>query len=381
MKEVLEKIRLNTLAFQRSKIKNVLLVINVEGYAIGDSVIFFSKIRAISKFLNCLKFDVVTTRAHYTFLHNSPFIKLLFFDLDEADLTRYDLIINFSKKDTCLAEFLCSKYQEAIMEGQVKFSVYSLYMQQGTRQTDLFDYFLDFETYLFGDYLRERDFAGHELHISAEERDWGNRQLKEYGIKGSEKVIVLLDSASSRNKLMPMNEYFELVRFLMSLKNTRLLVFDPDNSDKRVFYQHILNDSRLEQFIFIQRQGLRKDLCLLASDYIQMVFGPCTGLLHCAEGIYNTFDNYGYLGREWPLLVSYMGPAELGDMDKWFWWGSTHVECLYMIDDPNARGKKKVKKLIGPGQYGLHSSQFLAAPLIDYFRDNYGEKFNRWKML
>lgn len=78
MKEVLEKIKLNTLAFQRSKIKNALLVINVEGYAIGDSVIFFSKIRAISKFLNGLKFDVVTTKAHYTFLFNSPFIKFFF---------------------------------------------------------------------------------------------------------------------------------------------------------------------------------------------------------------------------------------------------------------------------------------------------------------
>jgi ADP-heptose:LPS heptosyltransferase len=382
MKELLQKLKENTLSMKRDKVKNVLVVIMVEGYPIGDSVLVFSGLRAISKYFNGQQFDLLTTKEHYTYLQNSPLVKNYYFDMEGVDFPAYDLIVNFSTRDIYLAEFLNRKYREGILNGSHAFGVHSLFLKKGFEHNVLFEFFSDFERYIMSEYQLEREFWGHELHMSAADREWGNEWFRSQGVKENEKVIVVLDGTSGRSKLLPMNVYFDVLRFFMTFENTRILIFDPDNLDKRSFYQQMLENEHLDQFIFVKRHGLRKDFCLLASDFVHMVFGPCTGLLHCAEGIYNTMDQKGVLSREWPMLIAYMGPTTSpDDPDKWYWWGDTHVECLYTEMDLREPDRRVVKRLAGPGRFGLPCQEFKAGALIRYLTRNHGERLREWGML
>jgi len=382
MEATLKKIKANTLRANRTNIRKILMTIEVDGYPIGDSVVFFSKIRALVRYFNVQYLDILTNAQHHVFLNHSPLVRQFYFDISVPNLADYDLIINFSTLDKELAIFIDKHYSPAVTGRNINFGVYNLYRKRGMEHTLLFEYLYDFERYLVSEYLDERDYVGHELHLSEEERQWGNNWFRERGIKEGEKVIVLLDSSSTRGKLMPIAAYCEVLRFFRSFRNTRILIFDPDNIDKSMIYKHLLETEDMDDFLFVKRQGLRKDLCLLASDFIHIVLGPCTGLLHCAEGIYNTLDKKGALQREWPLLLAYIGPPESEDApDKWFWWGETHVECLYQVADVTEPEKRQVKKLSKPGRHGLPCSKFMAAPFIKHLKEHYGQKFRTWGML
>lgn len=379
MESVLQKIAENNLTLQRSKVKNVLVVVMLEKYPIGDSILFFSKLRAINKYFSNQYFDVLTNQQHYIFLANSPQIRNYYFNMELADFTGYDLVITLSNNDTPLAAFINQKYGPNVLDGTFPLRIKSIYKKRKFEQPLLFDYYQEFEDYILGDYMHERDFSGHELHLSEQEQQWANDWLNAQGIQDHEKVIVVLDNTSLRIKLMPTDAYFDMIRFFMSFPNTRILVFNPDNSNKQDYYQYMLETDNLDKFIFVPQQELRKDICLLGSDYIHMVFGPCTGLLHCAEAIYNYQDANGTLNRKWPLLFTYIGPPPMDDHpDKWFWWGDTHVEALYIEEDLQEPEGRIIRKLTGPGRPGLPCSGFLAAPLIKYLVNHYGNNFREW---
>jgi len=378
---VIKRIRENTSRLQRHNVKKALIIIDVETYPIGDSVVFFSKIRALSKYFNGIHFDVLTNKRHYIFLRYFPVIRKFYFDFSEVNVPGYDLVINFSVDDTALAGIVCKEYDRLALNEEPSFGIYNLYAEQGKEDRLLFPYLHEFHSYLLGEYNYTRDFIGHEIHLSDEEIEWGNNWFRQKGLQYNEKVIILLDSTNVRDKLMPIDVYFELVRFFMTLKHTRILVFDPYNNNKKLFYEYMLGADNLENFIFVEPHGLRNDFCLLASDFVHLIFGPCTGILHCTEGIYNVLDNKGKLQREWPLMICYLGPAAVDAVDKWFWWGETHVDCLYIDHIIKSPEQYIVKKLDGPGRLGLPCSEFKAAPLIRYIREHYGPRLKNWQMI
>jgi hypothetical protein len=95
---------------------------------------------------------------------------------------------------------------------------------------------------------------------------------------------------------------------------------------KELFYREWLGEKYMSRFIFSRGLTLREDLCLISSGYTKLVFGPCTGLLHCASGIYNNFRRHGLREAALPALIVYTGP-----WDAQFWWGkSPLVDCLLL---------------------------------------------------
>jgi hypothetical protein len=72
-------------------------------------------------------------------------------------------------------------------------------------------------------------------------------------------------------------------------EKVKILIFDEKNAGKEALRRNGLNDDALEDFVFVTGQSLRQAICLLSTDCIRLIFGPCTGLLHCASGIYNFF--------------------------------------------------------------------------------------------
>lgn len=374
---IFQHLKANTARLNRGNVKRMLVFINLEKYPIGDSVLFFSKIRAFKKYYHDPVIDVFCTKANYIIMQHYPFIDRFLFDMEAVDFASYDAVMHFAEQDHYLPAMLVYKMgaEQAL---QARFGVYNLYANYGIEKLMLFDVHREFLEYVVTDYLQERDFSGHELYISDEERAWANEWYREAGVQEGERVIIMLDSTASRHKLMRVDVYFEMLRYFMQLKNTRIVVFDPDNIGKREAYSYMLQTDNLDQFIFVKRQGLRKDICLLGGDAVHMILGPCTGLLHCAEGVYNVYEKTGRLQSGWPLMFAYVGPSEKHDLDRWFWWGDTHVEALYVEEE---KQQKVVKKLTGPGNFGLHPTEFTADALIQYFVTAYGHKFKEWDML
>ena len=118
--------------------------------------------------------------------------------------------------------------------------------------------------------------------------------------------------------------------------------------------------------IVSKRQHIRKDLCILSSSYIKMIFGPCTGLMHCASGIYNHFVKKGEPVSDVPAMITYTGK-----WDSQFWWGNSPlVDCLVLRNIENKKKLCVLDHLDEDEKYylddRLECQEYTAAMLIDF---------------
>lgn len=376
---VLEAIRNTPFPSHKVNLRRPLLYIYVESFGIGDCVLYFSRIKAISEFLGNTDFDVAINPQHYELMKYHPLVNRFFLELDEVEFTNYDLVITFSNCEFYLAHFLHKRYGNAILSGAMKIAVYSLFHGED-EQMSIFSNLMELEVFIKVT-CEEQLALKHELYISEEEHAAADSWFEANGMgQGNEHVVVLLDSTSDRNKLMGIECFEQLLRHFLNWKNCTILIFNPESFDKRDIYQEMLGPELVQRMIFVREKDLRKNFCLLSSKYVKMVIGPCTGLLHCAEGIYNTMEQQGRLPRERPVLVAYIGPPAAGDKsDKWSWWGNTHVHCCYIEKD--SEGKKIVKRLVSTGNPGLQTKEFEATPLLEHLYENFGGHFAEWKFI
>jgi hypothetical protein len=179
------------------------------------------------------------------------------------------------------------------------------------------------------------------LYITPEEKKWGDSWLEEHGIKENEQLFVVLDSSSSRGKLLNIGIYFELLSYFLDIPGVRVLIFDEKGIGKNAFYREWLDEEKVSRIIFSERLKLRQDLCLIGSGYTRLVFGPCTGLLHCASAIYNNFVRNGMPVSQVPVMITYTGKYERPGNNAQMWWGSSpFVHCLVLRQ--TMRGKQAI---------------------------------------
>lgn len=381
LQPVLEVIRNTEFAVHKIKERRPLLYIYVEDFGIGDCVLYFSRIKAISTFLNNTDFDVATNAQHYNFLQYHPLVNRFYMELDEVDFIDYDLVLTFSNCEFYLAHFLHKRYGRRILEGEMKLSVYSLFHAED-HVTSIFNNLSALEEFIRDTCKTRLSSLKHELYISEAEQAASDEWFESNGIglPGNEHVIVLLDSTSDRNKLMKIECFEQLLRHFIAWKNCTIVIFNPENFDKRDIYRELVGEEMMSRILFVYEKDLRRNFCLCASKYIRLIIGPCTGLLHCAEGIYNTLELQGRLSAERSILLAYVGPPAPGDhTDKWFWWGNTNVHCCYI--DKTENGNKVVRRLTTTGNPGLACKEFETGALLKYLYDNFHSEFVKWNLL
>lgn len=328
--------------FVNSNTCRVLIIYDEQKLFIGDSLINFSKLAILRSFFKETLFDInCRNKAHMpvyeALLKNNPAIgRLTNLDYYEIDFIAYDVVICITPFETELLNILNERYYNDTATW--KTTVYSLtkvLLARDHAGTPVFPIFSDFLSYVSDNAIQHQL----ELFISPEEKEWGDQWLRDTGlVKEYDQLYIVLDSASSRSKLMDIEIYFNLIRSLLRTEATKILIYDEGNIGKRTLYAEFLDETYMSKIIFAEKLGLRKDLCLLSSQYVKLVLGPCTGLMHCTSGIFTHFIKNGLPLSEVPRIITYTGKYERDDDKARIWWGNSPlVKCLLL----RKKGDKK----------------------------------------
>lgn len=319
--------------------RKVMVLYEEEIHNIGDCCLRFDKLKYFRSFFDHAEVSInfrLKKNRKYTdaLLKNNPHLAAVTeAEWEEIDLPSYDVVIAIAYNEEKFLDFLHRRYGQVITEESYRASVYSM--------SQLILPPVNFGRYIFtlNDALAEhvKTPGPGELYISSEERSWGNRWLEEKGMKQGEELVILLDSTLRKEKLLRMDVYFEFLSALLGRDNVKVLVFDEAGIGKEEFYRAWLGDKLMEKMIFSKGLQLREDLCIIGSAYTRMMFGPCTGLLHCASAIYNRYVGEGMPLADAPLLVVYTGQYAGLEQNAAAWWGGAPlIDCL-MLKQRNGR--------------------------------------------
>ncbi|MFA0961134.1 glycosyltransferase family 9 protein [Roseivirga sp. BDSF3-8] len=354
----------NEVKLKPEEVRKVILVIDLKNFGIGDSVVAFGKLRALQSFLYNARIEVYTNKFHYAILKNNPCVEDIHLDDDDLSYDVYDLILLFSDKEEDYKEYFQQK------AGDNMSRVLSLY-----GYSEVFPTYIDFLAYSESDDFQEnhKQFK-QEMYISEEEKAESDKWFREAGVADHEKVVVFLDTSSGKEKILPTTVLIEMVKYFKAFPNTKVLIFDERNSGKEEFYKEYLQADFTDDIMFCTNPSLRKNINLLSSDFVKVIFGPCTGLLHCAAGAYEIFKYTGRGFEDIPVMIAYFGTAVAGfETNEWDWWGHSLVDAIY--NTMGMSGQKEIKKLEGYHYDCLRCSEFETDMLTNYLEKHYGERF------
>ncbi|WP_298733911.1 hypothetical protein [uncultured Chitinophaga sp.] len=230
---------------------------------------------------------------------------------------------------------------------------------------------------------RKNDFR--EILITEQERQWADSWLQQHQIEKEHSVVVLLAGASVPQKSISFQAYIELIKWFTAFPGIKVLVFDEHNIGRKAELAAVLSSHVMSRVIVAGGLGIRKDMALLSSRYISAVIGPCTGMLHLANGIYYYLKNKNIIeSKDIPLLLTYTG--DLSDHESAyhprFWWTNTMVKCAIISKDVS--GRSIVRKLsqcpLSVEEYqkiSLPVSMFTGELLITYIRENFPHFMSR----
>jgi ADP-heptose:LPS heptosyltransferase len=342
--EMLELIKANNSKISRDNVKSVLIIYEEKELFIGDSCIIFDKFKACKLFFPNASVDIHFNIKTYVdcysaLLKCNPYIdNIRDLTWEEIDYSSYDLVICVTHQEEALLKIISERHKDDFLSKTFRTAICSFSLQ-------LVDD-LQNEDIVFPFYEELFEFSrGHlgpmELYVSDEERLWANTWLTEKGLKENEKLLILLDSTSVRSKLLGMTVYYEMLTWLLKLPDIKILIFDENNIGKQEFYNQLLGRKQTQKFIFSNGLDLRKAITLLSADKVKLIFGPCTGLMHCASGLYNNFVRAGLSPSNVPLLITYTGKYHKAHESANYWWHNAPLMNCMII-----RKKNGIKEMV-----------------------------------
>ena len=156
------------------------------------------------------------------------------------------------------------------------------------------------------------------------------------------------------------------------------------------FYKEILGDRIAEKFLFAEGTNLRESICLLADKRVKMIFGPCTGLLYIASGIYNVFKQKKHVCLDTiPPMLAYTGKLNMNDIiafHEYEWWNGTFVDCIKLIKNDNGHMEIKIiseeDKNFDEFMINLQEcNKYSAESLYSFIQNKYHHKLKSLKLI
>lgn len=340
---VLAAILDNNLQLMPGAIRRVLIMYEDPEFFLGDNCIILYKIGLFRNFFGedtLIDINFLTEKyleKYQAICKQSPgFSRVICLPPETVAYNEYDVVLCISADERPFLDVLRQRYT-SLNAPPPRFAVFSfsqvVFVRKKNIQPAVFPLYEQLRTYM--ESLADQPY---ELFLSPEEQAWGNKWLEERGMQQHEQLFVLVDNASHRQKLLRLDTYYKLLLHLLDKPHSRILIFDESGMGKEAFYRKWLGDKLMERFIFSNGLKLREDLCLIGSAYTKLVFGPCTGLLHCASGIFNHLVAQGAPVASTPALIVYTGP-----WDAQFWWDTSPlIDCLVLR---NTNGRKEMATL------------------------------------
>jgi hypothetical protein len=326
----------------RNDAKTVILLFEAPTNFIGDNFVIFQYLKSISAFYKNARVSLNYINKGYTnlynaLLQNNPCLdELLQLQWAEIPFESYDVILCLTLAESELLEHLLMRYGQQISDGSFTPCIFSIFIKSAFRPSDIAPIVFPKhkEFFAFSAQIMKQEVR--EIYITDEERHWGNTWLKDHGLQADEDLFILVDSTSQRHKLLDIVTYFEFLKYLLRKPKSKVLIYDEKDIGKQDFYREFLDDELAARLIFSKKNSLRLDLRLMSADKVKMIFGPCTGLMHCASGIYNNFLKNGMLRDQVPLIVVYTGKYSEFSINANSWWGTSPlVNCLMLRSTNN----------------------------------------------
>lgn len=351
--------------------KKILILFEPSQFYIGDAIRVFSYLGNCQYFFKNALIDIncfTWYRTCYDLLLHNPYINLVSnHSWQNIAFKHYDLVIIISSYEKDLLELLGERYETDPELSSFQTAIFSYSTALVKPEDSIFPVFTALAE-MEVDPALEITENGTKLFISPEEKQWGEQWLRENGGGQTENIIIMLDSSSDREKLLKLDVYFEILTYFSNKSNTKILIFDESNLDKKLIYDQWLDESITEKLIVAKGLSLREACCLLSSSSVKVIFGPCTGLLHCASGIYKVFQKSAP-GYPIPLMVPYAG-RDNHNHNEWEWWGDSLVKCLILKEA--VAGKKEISVLTENNQKGfLTCKEYSSDLIIGFLEENY----------
>jgi hypothetical protein len=319
---------------QVDEVSRILILYDAESNFIGDFCSMADRPRQLKKLIFpgagiTVSFPAELNMTIYSsLLENNPGINSFFaIPQDEIDFLQYDILLCISNDETKILDHLGKRYFRPGKNNDFDLCVFSIsqLLNTGRRAVPIvFPYLEQLNV------MKMQEFPV-EIHLSSSERKWAEQWLEQQGVKDDEKLFIILDSASRRNKLMQLKEYFYLLQHYLEKDKIKILNFDEKNMGKEEFYRSWLNEEYMGKLIFSKRMTLRQAFAILGSKYTRFIFGPCTGLMHCASAIYNNYVSSGCWRQPLPVIVIYTGQYHPEEGTAYSYWGNAPlVNCLLL---------------------------------------------------
>lgn len=368
-----DKILENNAVLDPLTVRKVLILHEEELTNIGDWCIRFDKLKYLKSFLAnadiTINFTAAgTNKLSDALLKNNPHLHAITaMTWDNIPFEEYDFIISISYNEPAILAYLHEKYGRLIQSNEFRLCVYTMshvMLKPQANATPVFPVSQDLLAH------SEKVKSPCELFISDEEQSRANEWLAEKGMKEHEQLFIILDSTTRRDKLISMPVYFEFLTTLLERENIKVLIFDENNMGKQEFYREFLGDDVMGKLIFSNGLSLRQDICLLSSGYTKLVFGPCTGLMHCASSIYNNYVSNGLNRKDVPVIITYTGKYQPDEKHVYLWWANTPLVNVLVLRNRDNRKKMLLMDDLTHEQKltndGLHCSEYTAEMLIEF---------------
>jgi ADP-heptose:LPS heptosyltransferase len=336
--QTLEKILHNNRMTDDANIKQVLILHEEDFDIIGDWVIRFDKLKYLKGYLKnaaiTLNFTAEgTSKLSDALLKNNPHLHAITaMKWQEIDFEKYDFILTVSYDEQAILAYLDERYGTSIKSDQFRICVYTMsFFMLKPKEGVTYLFPLNRELGIYSEKMR----TPIELFVSREEQEWADAWLLEKGLKDNEQLFIILDSASKRDKLLSIPVYYELLTDLLKRDNVKVLNFDESNMGKEKFYSELLGAHLMRKFIFSKGLSLRQAICLLGSSRTSLVLGPCTGLMHCASGVYNNYVSNGLNKAKAPVLIVYTGRYKQDAGNVYLWWNNNPLMNVLVIRNRN----------------------------------------------
>ena len=317
----------------RFKIRNILILYDEQVAFIGDCCIRFDMLGLFKSFFPNSSVDINWIETKFSsiyeaLLQNNPYLnKASNRDWTEIEFSDYDLVICITFEEDILLNTILDKYSTSDLHSWkttfISMSKLALNLTSRKAETKFPEY---------EELLTYTSKFKHEpqLFISQEEQNWAETWLSENGLSRADKLFIILDSASTNYKLLKPEVYHELLTYISTIESAKILIFDEKGIDKKGTYMS-LGKEIISKCIFPEKLELRQALSILSSSRTNLIFGPCTGLLHCASGIYNIFKLYGQVRQ--PLMIVYTGKYQGNDNASVWWNTSPLVNCMILREN------------------------------------------------
>lgn len=336
----------NNANFKREKADKVLVLYDPEVFFIGDACCFIDELIICKSYFHNATIELnCPSNQIFHLIQNNPFVnKVSTFAWDEIAFDGYDVIIIISYRENDFLIFLNKKYSDELCNGGFKVAIFSVfnYFNDLPSSANIFETYTDLVDFAMA-FPERRKYLGHQIYISESERKEANQWLTAKGLQKDETLLIFLDSASNREKTLDTNTYFQILQHFLQKQKIRILNFDENNLGKKVFYEAWLGPELSKKIIFSQGLNLREALRLVASHYTKLVFGPSTGLMHCASGIYNIFKEREHSAH--PPMIVYTSGLDNEGRSSWKWWKDSLA--LAFITFYNEKAEKVIHQLNG----------------------------------